>query len=68
MRFNIGEGRPPAAGEHRQEKGGSTPQAKAIDEFYRLRAEQVGERAADATILRCEGRFGALGSAVLRAK
>lgn len=58
VRFNIGlkvdHPRPESIV---RRKGAVLPQAKAIDEFYRLRAEQVGERAADATILRCEGRF-----------
>lgn len=57
-RFNVGlKVDQPRPGSILKEKGARIPPDQAISEFYKLRAGQVGERAADATILRCEGRF-----------
>ena len=57
-RFNVGlKLDMPQSGSIAGKKGSTIPQDKAITEFYKLRSKQVGERAADATILRCEGRF-----------
>jgi hypothetical protein len=38
-------------------KGALIDEARAIDEIYRLRARQVGRRAADNTVKRCQGRW-----------